>query len=80
MTNANLTPMLALVLSLLSLVAGMAWWLRQMHVALAAQQGRFERELHERTREVHALNAELTRRAEEAEAATRAKRAPSLRA
>jgi len=75
MTNENLTPMLALVLSLLSLVAGMAWWLRQMRVALAAQQGRFERELHERTREVHALNAELTRRAEEAEAATRAKSA-----
>jgi two-component system sensor histidine kinase/response regulator len=75
MTNANLTLVFALVLSLLSLVAGMTWRLRQLRLALAAQQGRFEHELHERTREVHALNAELIRRAEEAEAATRAKSA-----
>ncbi len=72
MNSVNLAVLLVLVLGL---VAGMAWRLRQLRGALAAQQGRFEQELYERTRELHVLNAELTRRAEEAEAATRAKSA-----
>lgn len=64
-----------LVIFLISLLVGMAWWLHVLRRELARLKNKFKRDVTHRIGELQIQNAVLVERAEQAEAATKAKSA-----